>query len=276
MPTATIYHNPGCGTSRNVLALLRAAGAEPTVIEYLKTPPDHETLARMISAAGLSVRQALRVKGTPYKELGLDDPSLTDAQLIEHMLRHPVLINRPFVITDAGTRLCRPSDIVLDLLDHSVRVDVDKEEGVTFLRDTIVGGGDPGLASALAAVALPTDDLGGPGRVFYAYRTVTGRLVGYGGFERHGEDVLLRSITVSAAEQGKGIGRNLLALLQRRAFDAGARRAWLLTQTAAAFFERAGYKRVERTAAPAAILSTRQAAGLCPASAPLLSRVITW
>jgi arsenate reductase len=272
----TIYHNPDCGTSRNVLALLRAAGAEPTVIEYLQTPPDRETLARMIAAAGLSVREAIRVKGTPYKELGLDDPVLTDEQLIEHMLRHPILINRPLVVADAGTRLCRPSDLVLDLLDESIRIDFDKEEGTPFLRDTVVRGDDPGLVAALMAAQLPIDDLAEPGRVFYAYRTLAGRPAGYGGFERYGQDALLRSIVVPAADQGKGVGRNLLALLQRRAFDQGARRAWLLTQTAAAFFERTGFKPAERATAPAAILATRQAADLCSASATLLSRVITW
>lgn len=113
---ATIYHNPACGTSRNTLALIRHAGIEPTVIEYLQHPPTRERLVELIAAAGLSVRETLRQKGTPYAELGLDDPALTDDQLLDAMLAHPVLINRPFVITSQGTRMCRPSEMVLEIL----------------------------------------------------------------------------------------------------------------------------------------------------------------
>jgi arsenate reductase len=112
----TIYHNPECGTSRNTLALIRHAGLEPVVIEYLRTPPNREQLAKMIAAAGLTVREAIREKGTPYADLGLDDPDLTDAQLLDAMLGHPILINRPFVVTPMGTRLARPSELVLDIL----------------------------------------------------------------------------------------------------------------------------------------------------------------
>lgn len=112
----TIYHNPACGTSRNTLALIRHAGFEPTVIEYLKDPPSREQLATMIRDAGLTVRQAIREKGTPYEALGLGDPSLGDEQLLDAMLTEPILINRPFVITPMGTRLCRPSEAVLDIL----------------------------------------------------------------------------------------------------------------------------------------------------------------
>jgi arsenate reductase len=112
----TIYHNPQCGTSRNTLALIRHAGIEPTVIEYLKSPPSREELAAMIRNAGLSVREAIREKGTPYTELGLDDLAVSDDQLLTAMLEHPILINRPFVVTPLGTRLARPSEAVLDIL----------------------------------------------------------------------------------------------------------------------------------------------------------------
>ncbi len=115
-PEATIYHNPACGTSRNTLAMIRNAGIEPRVVEYLKTPPTRSELAAMIKRAGLTVRQALREKGAPYLELGLDDPQLSDAALLDAMLAHPILINRPFVVTAKGARLCRPAEQVLEIL----------------------------------------------------------------------------------------------------------------------------------------------------------------
>lgn len=112
----TIYHNPQCGTSHNTLALIRHAGIEPAVIDYLKTPPAKQQLAKMIADAGLTVREAIREKGTPYAELGLDNPALSDDQLLDAMLEHPILINRPFVVTPLGTRLSRPSEAVLDII----------------------------------------------------------------------------------------------------------------------------------------------------------------
>jgi arsenate reductase (glutaredoxin) len=124
-----IYHNPECGTSRNTLALIRNAGIEPTVIEYLRQPPTRTQLEEMIAAAGLTVRQALRDKGRPFQELGLGNPQLTDAQLLDAMMAHPILINRPFVLTSRGTRLCRPSEVVLDILPQSQRGFFAKEDG---------------------------------------------------------------------------------------------------------------------------------------------------
>jgi arsenate reductase len=116
--SVTIYHNPDCGTSRNTLAMIRQSGVEPNIIEYLRTPPSRERLKELISALGISVRDRLREKGTPYKELGLDDPKWTDEQLIDKMLAHPILINRPIVVTPKGVRLCRPSETVLPLLPN--------------------------------------------------------------------------------------------------------------------------------------------------------------
>ncbi|MXN44405.1 arsenate reductase (glutaredoxin) [Shinella kummerowiae] len=124
-----IYHNPACGTSRNTLAMIRNAGIEPVVIDYLSSPPTKDTLKAMIGEAGLSVRQALREKDTPYAELGLADLSLTDDALLDHMLAHPILINRPFVVTPLGTRLCRPSEAVLDILPETHRGPFAKEDG---------------------------------------------------------------------------------------------------------------------------------------------------
>ena len=126
--SVTIYHNPACGTSRNTLAMIRQSGAEPVVIEYLKTPPSREKLVELVKALGISVRALLREKGTPYKELGLDDPKWSDDELIDQMLAHPILINRPIVVTPKGTRLCRPSEAVVDLLDRPVGRFV-KEDG---------------------------------------------------------------------------------------------------------------------------------------------------
>jgi arsenate reductase len=113
---AIIYHNPACGTSRNTLAMIRNAGIEPHVIEYLKTPPSRTLLQQLVARMGLSVRELLREKGTPYAELGLDNAVLTDEQLLDAMMAHPILINRPIVVTPKGVKLCRPSELVLDLL----------------------------------------------------------------------------------------------------------------------------------------------------------------
>jgi arsenate reductase len=127
--SVTIYHNPACGTSRNTLALIRNAGIEPVVIEYLRNPPERATLAELIAKAGLTVREAIRQKGTPYLELGLDDPAVTDGQLLDAMLAHPILINRPFVAAPEGVRLCRPSELVLDILAAPQRGAFTKEDG---------------------------------------------------------------------------------------------------------------------------------------------------
>ena len=129
MNPITIYHNPACGTSRNVLAMIRNSGEEPVVIEYLKTPPDRATLTALIAAMGVPVRAVLREKGTPYAELGLDDPKWSDEQLIGFMLQHPILINRPIVVTPLATRLCRPSEAVLDILPQPQQAAFSKEDG---------------------------------------------------------------------------------------------------------------------------------------------------
>ncbi|WP_426122980.1 arsenate reductase (glutaredoxin) [Pararhizobium sp. PWRC1-1] len=129
----TIYHNPDCGTSRNTLEMIRNAGIEPTVIEYLKEPPSRDTLVRMINDAGMSVREAIREKGTPYSDLGLDNKALSDEQLLDAMLEHPILINRPFVVTPLGTRLSRPSEVVLHILPDTHKGAFAKEDGEQVL-----------------------------------------------------------------------------------------------------------------------------------------------
>ncbi|RWC89087.1 MAG: arsenate reductase (glutaredoxin) [Mesorhizobium sp.] len=132
--TVTVYHNPDCGTSRNTLAMIRASGEEPVVIEYLEHPPSRDRLRQLIAAMGIPLRALLREKGTPYAELGLADPKWSDEQLLDAMLRHPILINRPIVETPKGTRLCRPSELVLDLLDHPV-THFTKEDGEVVTGD---------------------------------------------------------------------------------------------------------------------------------------------
>ncbi|MEZ2145866.1 arsenate reductase (glutaredoxin) [Bradyrhizobium sp. DN5] len=127
--TVTIYHNPDCGTSRNTLAMIRQSGEEPTVIEYLKTPPSHDKLVELIAAMGSPVRDLLRKKGTPYAELGLDDPKWTDDDLLDFMVKHPILINRPIVVTPKGVKLCRPSEAVLEILPNGKIGRFVKEDG---------------------------------------------------------------------------------------------------------------------------------------------------
>jgi arsenate reductase (glutaredoxin) len=131
--SVTIYHNPSCGTSRNTLAMIRQSGVEPVVIEYLKNPPDRARLIELIGAMGFPVRALLREKGTPYAELGLADPKWSDDQLLDFMLDHPILINRPIVVTPKGVKLCRPSEVVLDLLDNPAATFV-KEDGKVVTR----------------------------------------------------------------------------------------------------------------------------------------------
>ncbi len=129
MTETTIYHNPACGTSRNTLALIRNSGEEPEVIEYLKTPPSKARLQQLLAAMGIGARALLRQKGTPYAELGLDDPKWTDDELVDLILQYPILMNRPVVVSPLGAKLCRPSELVLELLANPQRAAFSKEDG---------------------------------------------------------------------------------------------------------------------------------------------------
>ncbi len=266
--SVTIFHNPSCGTSRNTLKLIRHFGIDPEVVEYLVTPPSRQTLVDLIAQAGLSVREIVRKKGTPYAELGLDDAD--DSALLGAMGAHPILINRPLVVGERGVALCRPSDVVLDVLPLQPSNDAFKEDGAPFLRDERIAADDPALIAALRIGDLPVADLAAPGRRFFAYRTLAGTRVGFGGYELYGRDALLRSVVVLPNAQAKKIGRNLVPLLATRAYREGARVAWLFTLSAAGFFDKIGYQRRERDEAPAAILKTQQAKSLCPKSAVLM------
>ena len=137
MTDVTIFHNPACGTSRNVLALIRHAGIEPTVVEYLKTPPTRARLRELVDAMGIGVRALLRERGTPYAELGLGDPQWSDEQLLEFIERHPVLMNRPVVVTPLGTKLCRPAEAVLELLPVGRLPPFTKEDGEVIEDDGV-------------------------------------------------------------------------------------------------------------------------------------------
>lgn len=144
--TVTIYHNPACGTSRNVLAMIENSGARPRIIEYLKTPPSREALAGLIARMGIPVRALLREKGTPYHELGLDDPGLSDDALLDAMMAHPILINRPIVVTELGVKLCRPSELVLEILPAPQRAAFSKEDGEVVIDASGQRLGKPGHA----------------------------------------------------------------------------------------------------------------------------------
>ena len=135
MSSIIIYHNPACGTSRNTLALIRNSGVEPEVIEYLKTPPSKERLQQLLADMGLGARALLRQKGTPYEELGLADPQWTDDELLDFVVQHPILLNRPVVVTPLGTRLCRPSEVVLEILANSQMGAFSKEDGEAVVND---------------------------------------------------------------------------------------------------------------------------------------------
>lgn len=271
--TITIYHNPACGTSRNVLALLRTSGQAVNVVEYLTAPPSRSKIVELAARSGQPLRQLLREKGTPFAELGLGADGVGDAQLLDAVAVHPILFNRPLVETEDCVALCRPSDVVLDLLPQLAQ-GLSKEDGAPFLRTALVPPDNSGLLEALAEASLPVDDLAEPDRVFYRFTHIDGTCVGYGGFELYGQEVFLRSIVVAPGMRGSGLGRNLVPLLLYRAYEQGARRAWLLTLSAATFFEKLEFKPVPRENAPATNLNTSQARGLCPGSAVLLSRKI--
>jgi arsenate reductase len=129
----TIYHNPDCATSRNTLAMIRQSGVEPVIIQYLLTPPDRAHIIALIKAAGLEVRAAMRRKDTPFEALGLDDPAVDDSALLDAIAAHPILLNRPFVVTDLGVRLCRPSEMVLDILPNADIGPFTKEDGEVII-----------------------------------------------------------------------------------------------------------------------------------------------
>ncbi len=266
--TVTIYHNPACGTSRNVLALIRNAGIEPDVIEYLKTPPTRATLLGLVVRMKVPLRAILRRKGTPFDELGLGNPQIGDDALLDAVERHPILINRPIVVTPLGVGLCRPSETVLDLLDRPQRSEFVKEdsEPVVVAQRLDDRALEP-LKAALTSAGLPSADIGLPGQCFYRFTTTLDETVGFGGIEGNGPDRLVRSVVVLPERRGHRFGKAIVQSLERLAGEDGAKRLHLLTTNAAPFFETTGYAAADRDTAPVVIAGSAEFTALCPASA---------
>ncbi len=219
----TLYHNPDCGTSRNVLHNLLRLGLKPVVILYLEQPPPPAQLLRLAQASGLKLQELLRIKGSPYHALGLDAPHWSDAQRLEHMQRHPILINRPLLESPTGVRLCRPSDLMLDLLPGAAGLRLEKEDGTPLLRDSLVEPDDPGLKQAWRAAGLP--DLP-TGTLAYRYATTDGDRVAHAAVSTAGGHAWLHGIAPEPAWRDTGATAGVLALASRRAFDRGARQLW--------------------------------------------------
>ena len=273
--TVTIYHNPACGTSRNVLAMIRNTGEEPHIIEYLKTPPSRDELKDLVTRMRVPLRSILRKKGTPFEALGLDNPSLTDEQLLDAIDENPILINRPIVVTPRGVKLCRPSEEVLALLDRPQQSAYVKEDGDPVVVGTPISANEMGeFAQALSAAELPTADIDLPGRQFYRFTDTVGEPVGFGGYEGEGEDRLVRSVVVRPELRGKGFGKAIASTLERIAVRTGAKRLHLLTTEAASFFEKAGFTAADRSEAPATIAGSAEFTALCPASADYLTKAV--
>lgn len=273
--STTIYHNPACGTSRNVLAMIRNTGEEPLIIEYLKTPPTRDELLSLVARMDVPLRSVLRRKGTPFDELSLGNPEVSDAQLLDAVEANPILINRPIVITPRGVKLCRPSEAVLELLETPQRTAFVKEDGDPVVAPVPVDPMElPVLGAVLDAANLPSSDIALPGRQFYRFATTLGETVGFGGLEGDGPDLLVRSLVVLSTHQGKGYGEAIAVALERLAAAQGAKRLHLLSQAAAPFFVHIGFVVSDRASAPTGIAASEEFAGLCPASAHYLSKPV--
>ncbi len=273
--SVTIYHNPDCGTSRNTLAMIRNAGIEPVVIEYLKTPPSSHELLELVRRMGVPLRSVMRRKGTPFDELGLGDPAVDDAALLAAIDHHPILINRPIVVTRRGAALCRPSEVILDLLDAPQRTDFIKEDGDRVVIADRLSLADLGeLEAALMDAGLPAGDIASLTGSFYRFAKPLGQTVGYGGLQATGEDALLRSLVVLPAFRGQGFGKAVVLTLERIAATASHTTLHVLTISAEGLFTKLGYRAGPRESAPSAIAATSAFRDLCPASAIYLTKSV--
>lgn len=273
--SVTIYHNPKCGTSRNTLAMIRNSGIEPIVIDYLKTPPSAAQLMELVRRMGVPLRSVMRRKGTPFDELGLGDPAVDDAALLAAIEQHPILINRPIVVTRRGVALCRPSEVVLDLLDAPQQTDFVKEDGdPVVIADCLSAAELAELETALIGAGLPAGDIASHAGSFYRFAKPLGQTVGYGGLERSNDDALLRSLIVLPAFRGQGFGKAIALALERIAVTASLKTLHVLTMSAEGLFTKLGYGVDARANAPAGIAATAEFREFCPASAIYLTKSV--
>ncbi len=270
--SVTIFHNPGCGTSSNTLAVLEAAGLAPRVVEYLQTPPSPPEIVDLARRAGVPLRALIRRRGTPFDQLGLGDPGMTDADLLDAIAAHPILLNRPIVVTDKAVALCRPSDAVLDMIEAPTPDVMRKADGAPLVTVRPLAEAEA-ARNALAAAGLPVDGIEGAHVALFEAIDSTRARVGFGALEGKGPDLLLRSIVIVPERRGQGLGAPLVHALERAAARRGAERLHLLTDTAP-FFETAGFGRADRMSAPQSIAATAEFSTLCPASAVYLTRPV--
>jgi arsenate reductase (glutaredoxin) len=234
-----IYHNPSCTMSRNALRLIRETGVEPRIIEYLETPPSRAELLQRLHVARVPVREILRSKESQFADLGLADKSLPETAMLDALDAHPILMQRPIVVTPLGVNVCRPPELVLALLQNAPPPDTKREDGSDFLIDEKVEL-SPRLVSALTAEGMPSAAL--DGSTIYRMRSLAGTEIGYAGIRIEGRAALLTAFTVVPAERNKRSGRNMMHLLLRRAYDLGAREISVTTDKAAGFFRSLGFE----------------------------------
>lgn len=236
-----IYHNPSCSMSRNALRLIREAGVEPKIIEYLETPPTRAELLQRLDEAQIPVREILRTKESQFAALGLADNSLPDTAILDALDAHPILMQRPIVVSPLGVNVCRPPELVLALLHNAPRPETRREDGSDFLVDEEIEL-SPQLISALLAEDMPVDALDDSCTV-YRMRSLAGAELAYAAIEIERRVARLIAFVVLPAARNKRVGRNMMHLLSRRAFDLGAREMSVASGKAAGFFHRLGFER---------------------------------
>lgn len=224
----SILYNPNCETCRNVLAFLRHCGEEPEIIEYLRTPLSPAELKKRIAESGLSPELVLRKKGTPYTAMGLNHPDLQDETRITAMLTHPILLNRPLVSHDGITRLCRPADLILDLVPESPDGDFIKADGRPLMRDIRIPATDEGLIPAFNCYGLKDPQVYPELCRFREFRTLAGRICGYTAMGVYGTDALIAALVVAPPMRKYHPERSMMRILMSRALMAGARTGWLV------------------------------------------------
>lgn len=235
-----IYHNPSCSMSRNALRLIRETGVEPRIIEYLEAPPTRAELLQRLDEARIRVREILRSKESQFTDLGLADNSLTDTAMLDALDAHPILMQRPIVVTSRGVNVCRPPELVLALLQNAPPPGTKREDGSDFLIDEEIEL-SPQLISMLSAEGMPAGALD-QNFTIYRVRSLAGAEIGYAGIGVEGRAARLLAFLVLPAERNKHAGRNMMHLLVRRAYDLGAREMSVTAGKAAGFFRSVGFE----------------------------------